>query len=105
MAWTVFWLDPEAWWPQIGIATVAAFTLVAFVIALRNSLPPVPYLARLDQLILGLTVLVFIALAEVIVTCHLTQTAHVALAERIDAYFRWIYIAPFSGVLYVTLVH
>ena len=104
MAWTVFWLDPESWGPQIGIATAAAFTLVAFLIALRNTLPPVPYLTRLDQLILGATVLVFLALAEVIVTSRLAQTRRVALAARIDAYFRWIYIALFAGVLYLTLL-
>ena len=104
MAWTVFWLDPTAWQAQIGIATASAFTLVAFLIALRNQLPPVPYLTRLDELILGATILVFLAIGQVIVTSRLVQAERQSLARRCDAYGRWIYIVSFAGIVYYALV-
>jgi hypothetical protein len=103
MAWSVFWLDPKAWGPQIGIATASAFTLVAFLIALRSRLPPVPYLTRLDELILYSTILVFAALAQVIVTSRLAESDRLELARRLDAYGRWIFIGVFGIVIYTTL--
>jgi hypothetical protein len=103
MAWTVFWLDPQAAGVQIGISTASAFTLVAFLVALRGRLPPVPYLTRMDELILFSTALVFAALAQAVLTSRLAQKEKLALAQRIDAYGRWIYLAAFGVVLYVTL--
>ena len=103
MAWTVFWLDPQAAGVQIGISTASAFTLVAFLVALRGRLPPVPYLTRMDELILFSTALVFTALAQAVLTSRLAQKEQLALAQRIDAWGRWIYIAAFGLVLLVTL--
>ncbi len=105
MAWTVFWLDPQAAGVQIGISTASAFTLVAFLVSLRGRLPPVPYLTRMDELILFSTMLVFAALAQAVLTSRLAQIEKIALARRLDAYGRWIYIAAFGLVLYMALAH
>jgi hypothetical protein len=104
MAWTVFWLDPQAFGVQIGISTASAFTLVAFLVALRGRLPPVPYLTRLDALILYSTMLVFAALAQAVLTSRLAQGDRLPLARRIDSYTRWIYLAAFRVGLYATLL-
>jgi len=104
MAWTVFWLDPQAAGVQIGISTASAFTLVAFLVALRGRLPPVPYLTRMDELILFSTALVFGALAQAVLTSRLAQKEKLALAQRIDAWGRWIYLAAFGLVFYVTVL-
>jgi hypothetical protein len=80
------------------------FTLVALLVALRGRLPPVPYLTRMDELILFSTALVFAALAQAVLTSRLAQKEKLALAQRIDAYGRWIYLASFGVVLYVSLV-
>lgn len=104
MAWAVFWLDPQAAGVQIGISTASVFTLVAFLIALRGRLPPLDYLTRMDELILCSTALVFAALAEAVLTSRLAQNGEQALAVRIDAYARWVYLATFGMVLYVTLL-
>jgi len=104
MAWAVFWLDPQAAGVQVGISTASVFTLVAFLIALRGRLPPVDYLTRMDELILCSTALVFVALAEAVLTSRLAQIGQQALAMCIDAYGRWVYLAAFGAVLYVTLL-
>jgi len=103
MAWSVFWLDPQSWVSQVGIATASSFTLIAFLIALRTRLPPVDYLTRMDQLSLFSTMLVFGALGEVILTSRLAQTGRLERARSIDAVARWIYLGLFGVVLYVTL--
>jgi len=103
MAWSVFWLDPQSWVSQIGIATASSFTLIAFLIALRTRLPPVDYLTRMDRLSLFSTMLVFGALGEVILTSRLAQTGRLDRARSVDAVARWIYLGLFGVVLYVTL--
>jgi len=104
MAWTVFWLDPEtSTGAQIGIATASTFTLIAFLIALRTRLPAVGYLTQLDKLSVYSTVLVFLALGEVVITSSLAQRGRQLLARRIDAYARWIYPLSFVAGLVVIL--
>jgi hypothetical protein len=103
MAWSVFWLDPAAWAPQIGVSTATIFTLIAFRLGLRQLLPRTSYLTRADELVLWITALVFLALAEVIVTSRLAQRDRVSLARRIDQTGRWVYLALFLGILFFTL--
>ena len=104
MAWTVFWLDPKSAGTQIAIATASAFTLVAFLISLRARMPPVPYLTQLDELVVVSTLLVFAAFGQAVFTSRLADANRLALARRIDAYGRWIYLAAFLVVLYATLL-
>ena len=100
MAWTVFWLDPEtSSGAQIGIATASTFTLIAFLIALRTRLPAVGYLTQLDKMSVYSTVLVFLALGEVVVTSSLAQRGQQLLARRIDVYARWVYLLAFAAGL------
>jgi hypothetical protein len=104
MAWTVFWLDPEtSSGAQIGIATASTFTLIAFLIALRTRLPAVGYLTQLDKLSVYSTVLVFLALGEVVVTSSLAQRGRQHLARRIDVHARWIYLLAFAAGLTLVL--
>lgn len=96
MAWTVFWLDPTIVPPQVGIATAAVFSLIAFRFSMHGELPAVDYMTRADQFLLGTTLLVFAALGEVIVTSRLAKEGHEALARTIDHWGRWIYLAIFA---------
>jgi hypothetical protein len=105
MAWCVFWLDPEAAVPQrIGIATASVFALVAFTITLRNSLPPVAYLTRLDKFAVATTVLVFLALGEAVLTSKLVSKGYVEGSRKFDLIARWIYLLAVMVVFYVTLI-
>lgn len=104
MAWSVFWIDPQASGTQIGVATASVFALVAFILGLGQLMPRVDYLTRADRLVLGATVLVFLALAEVIVTSRLAQQGRRDLAQRIDRHARWIYLTSFVLLLLFTLV-
>ncbi len=103
MASGVFWLNPAGVAAQVGVGTASVFTLIAFLLGLRTVLPRVPYLTRMDELILGATVLVFVALLEVIVTSRLAQSGQIKRAETIDRYARWMYPLAFVVLLIFTL--
>jgi hypothetical protein len=103
MAGSVFWLDPEAWGSQIGVATASVFSLITFLIGMRSVVPPVEYLNRLDKLVFAFTALIFLAVAEVIVTSRLAQENRAALARRMDRCARVIYPVLLVFILVVTL--
>ncbi len=93
MAWTVFWIDPQNLGPQIGVSTASTFTLLAFLLSTRHTLPRIPYLTKADELILTATCLVFLALGEAILTGRLVRVGKEALGTRIDWHARWVYPA------------
>ena len=104
MAWSVFWLDPKIYAvSQIGVATASVFALIAFLLSLRQMLPRVSYLTRADELVLGATILVFLSLAEVIVTSRLVHKEKRILAQKIDKVGRWVYLLLFTILLSTTL--
>ncbi len=91
MAWTVFWVDPQDFGPQVGVATASVFTLIAFQLSLSNTLPRIAYTTKLDEFILGSTVLVFLALGEAIATGRMARKNRHDLALRIDRVSRLLY--------------
>ncbi|WP_455211250.1 hypothetical protein [Kaarinaea lacus] len=104
MASSVFWLDPESFGPQIGISTAAVFTLVAFLLGLRQGLPQVAYLTRMDEMVLAATILVFASFGEVIYVSRLVNKQRSELARRIDVHARWIYLSAFVLLIYFILI-
>ncbi len=104
MAGSVFWLDPTNFAPQIGISTASVFTLVAFLLGLRQGLPQVAYLTRMDVLILSATILVFVSFAEVVFVSRLAHKERAELARRIDFHARWIYLLVFAMLGYIIII-
>jgi len=104
MASSVFWIDPRMTSPQIGVATASVFSLIAFLISLRGVIPRVDYLTRLDELVLSVTFLVFLALGEAIMTTRLVMQERYDLANHIDRVSRWVYLSLFTGVLIIYFV-
>jgi hypothetical protein len=99
MSWSVFWLDPQTFAPQITVGSSAIFTLIAFRLSLGESLPQISYLTQADKLVLAATLLVFMALGQAVLTSRLAQRDRLALARRIDVYCRWIYPTLYLGAL------
>ncbi len=104
MASGVFWLNPAGVQTQVGVGTASVFTLIAFLLGLRTVLPRVPYLTRMDLLVFSATVLVFLALLEVIVTSRMVQQGHTEKAKTIDRYARWMYPLAFIVFLVSSLM-
>jgi choline-glycine betaine transporter len=57
----------------------------------------------MDELVFGATVLVFLALLEVIITSRLAQKNQTQLAQRIDRGARWMYPLAFVVLLVFSL--
>jgi cadmium resistance protein CadD (predicted permease) len=57
----------------------------------------------MDELVLAATVLVFLALLEVIITSRLVQKGQTQRAETIDHYARWMYPLTFVVLLVFSL--
>jgi len=102
MSWTVFWISPENAGPPIGLATTSMLTLIAYRFILGSQLPRVSYLTLLDYFILGSTVLVFMALLEVVITSGLAQAGKTAQAHRLQRVARFVFPLLF-GLLIVAV--
>jgi hypothetical protein len=99
MAWSVLWLDPTDYRPGIGVATASVFSLIAFLLGLRQMTPKVPYLTQMDELVLAVTSLVFLTLGEVVFISRLVQRERLETARRVDRYSRWTFLAALVVVL------
>jgi hypothetical protein len=104
MSWTVFWVDPIKFGPQIGTSTTSMLTLIAYQFLIGSTLPQLSYFTTLDKFIAGSTVLVFLALMESVTTSYLVAKEKTELAQRLDRASRWAFPAAFftlSGFVFL----
>jgi hypothetical protein len=104
MASAIFWLNPEDYGPQLGLATGTVFTLIAFYLSLGRILPPLEYLTRMDRFVLGVTLMVFLSFAEAVLTARFVQAGRRALALRCDYWARLIHIVTLALLLVIAFV-
>jgi Neurotransmitter-gated ion-channel ligand binding domain/Neurotransmitter-gated ion-channel transmembrane region len=98
MSWSVFWIDPANAGTQIGVATTAMLTLIAYRFAIESRVPPVSYLTRLDWFISGSTVLVFLTLLQAPWTSSLVRHGRKAIASRIDLVSKLLFPSAFAAL-------
>ena len=103
MSWIVFWIDPSQSGVQIGVATTSMLTLIAYRFSLVDELPPVPYLTKMDYLVVASTMLVFVALLQAVVTSGIHAMGKTHRAESIDRICRFVFPAAFGVILLLTV--
>ncbi len=91
MSWTVFWISPAHFGPQIGMSATSVLTLIAFHFAMQAILPPVIYMTTLGRFIFASTILVFVALLQSVTTSYLVGHGKKEIAFRIDRICRWLF--------------
>ena len=101
MSWTVFWINPAQFGPQIGLSATAMLTLIAFQFATTNMVPALGYFTTLDEFITGSTILVFLALVESLTTSYLVSQERHQLALRIDRVSRLVFPLVFAALVVV----
>jgi hypothetical protein len=104
MSWSVFWINPAQFGPQIGMSATSMLTLIAFQFAMAGILPRVSYFTLLDAFIMASTVLVFLALMESLTTSYLVSVGRKELSLRIDRTCRWAFPLAFVGIVIAILV-
>ena len=95
MSWTVFWINPAQFGPQIGMSATSMLTLIAFQFASGNILPRLNYFTVLDEFIVGSTIIVFLALVESLSTSYLVSRKREAFALRLDQVCRFLFPLTF----------
>ena len=104
MSWIVFWINPEQFTTQIGVATTSMLTLIAYRFAMVGLLPNISYLTRMDYFILGATLLVFLALIQAVVTAMLAESNKIPLAQGIDRWCRVIFPLIFVAIFLFSII-
>ena len=99
MSWVVFWINPDLVANRLSVSVTTVLTLIAYHIAMSGHMPKIPYLTNLDKFLFSSTLLVFIALVEVVVTSHLLSTDRTMLANRVDHLSRWLFPLVFLSAL------
>lgn len=90
MSWLVFWIDASLAASQISVAVTAMLTMIAYRFALAGMLPRLPFLTTLDVFVMASTIMVFLAMVEVIYTTYLITNNRAEKAQLIDQIARWL---------------
>jgi hypothetical protein len=102
MSWIPFWIDPSVVNTRTNVCVTTVLTLIAYRFMIGNLVPKLPYLTLVDELLLGATVLVALALGTVVFCAHLVRRDRVSTVTRIDAVAR--VFLPVAFVLLLGLV-
>ncbi|MHC4116069.1 MAG: hypothetical protein ACYSWO_01045 [Planctomycetota bacterium] len=96
MSWAAFWIDPSESGAQLGLAASSMLTLIAYRFVIANHLPKLPYMTRMDYFSLISTMMVFLALVEVIITSLLAHSKRTACGKKIDLFSRAAFPVVFA---------
>jgi len=99
MSWTVFWVNPAQFGPQIGLSATSMLTLIAFQFATTSMVPELGYFTTLDEFITGSTIVVFLALVQSLTTSYLVSQEKEKLALQIDRASRFVFPLGFAALV------
>ena len=103
LAWMTHWLPVDIIPPRMGTASATVFSLIAFGVSFRLTLPRIAYLTDADRFVLYSTLLVLASLAVAIVTIRWASTDRVAAAERITRQARVAFPFLYGLIILLTL--
>lgn len=101
LAWMAHWLPVDVVPARMGTASATVFSLIAFGVSFRLTLPKIAYLTDADRFVLYSTLLVLVSLAVVVITIRWASTDRKDAAERLARQARVAF--PFVYVLIVLL--
>jgi hypothetical protein len=95
MSFAVFWIDPTQIEAQMGVASGAMLTVVAFLFSMSALSPKVPYQTRLDKYTFLSIVMIFLALMEGVLSSRLAGHGRETAARRFDLACRVLFPVVF----------
>jgi hypothetical protein len=102
LAWMAHWLPVDVIPARMGTASATVFSLIAFGVSFRLTLPKITYLTDADRFVLYSTLLVLVSLAITVVGVRLVGAGKPDAAERLASRARLAF--PFLFVFIVALV-
>ena len=104
MSWSAFWIDARNLNPQLALAATSMLTLIAYQFTVNSLLPKVGYLTTMDKFVLSSSFLVFLALAEALLTGRLASQGRTEAAEKVDSIARRLFPSIYLVIIVTTLV-
>jgi hypothetical protein len=101
LAWMTHWLPVDIIPPRLGMASATVFSLIAFGVSFRLTLPKIAYLTDADRFVLYSTLLVLVSLAISVANIRLVSAEKRDAAERMTRRVRLAF--PFLYGLVVLL--
>ena len=102
LAWMAHWLPVDVIPPRMGTATATVFSLIAFGVSFRLTLPKIAYLTDADRFVLYSTLLVLVSLAVTVVSIRRANTDRKEAAERLARQARVAFPVMYGLVVLLT---
>ena len=102
LAWMTHWLPVNVIPPRMGMASATVFSLIAFGVSFRLTLPRIDYLTDADRFVLYSTLLVLVSLAAAVATARRASSDRIDAAERLTRQARWAFPLLYGLVILLT---
>ncbi len=103
LAWMVHWLPVDVVPARMGMASATVFSLIAFGVSFRLTLPKIAYLTDADRFVLYSTLLVLVSLAVAVRTIRLASAERNDAAERLSRQARLAFPFLYGLIVLLTL--
>jgi hypothetical protein len=104
LAWMVHWLPVDVIPARMGTASATVFSLIAFGVSFRLTLPKIAYLTDADRFLFYSTSLVLASLAVTIVGIRLVGAERKGAAERLSRRAQFAFPALYGLIIVLTLM-
>jgi hypothetical protein len=89
-SWAVFWIDPQEFSTQIGIAFTNLLTVVALLLVINDALPRVGYLTLMDGFTMLCFMTILLSVLELVLLHRLATKEKHHQVDRIHNFSRWV---------------
>jgi hypothetical protein len=103
LAWMVHWLPVDVIPARMGTASATVFSLIAFGVSFRLTLPKIAYLTDADRFVLYSTLLVLVSLAVTVMTIRWASAERKDAAERLSGQARAAFPLLYAVIILLTL--
>ena len=103
LAWLVHFVPPDVVPARIGMASATVFSVIAFGVSFRLTLPAIDYLTRADRFVILSTVLVAVSLAITVLASRWATSDRLEAADRLSRRTQFAFPVAYAAILVVSL--
>jgi hypothetical protein len=103
LSWMAYWLPIDVVPARMGTASATVFSLIAFGVSFRLTLPRIAYLTAADRFVLYSTSLVFLSLAVNVLTIRWANNDRKDAAERLANRARVVFPFLYGMIVLLTV--
>ena len=103
MAWSTFWLDPDAISDRLNVSFVGILTIVAYQFVVIDNMPRNSYLTFTDILLLISFFITSLTIPHSLYVKSLTDRGKKMMAQRLDRICRWAFPLGYAAGIFLFL--